>query len=320
MTDNKHISLIQRSFSETLNAQEQSQLDAWMAASADNKAMYDEMAQMWSLVDQYPVDLDIDLDKEFAQVKSKIDQKPVVKKAPKLRRLYSILSAAACLLLIAAVWYNMTQETEVTYYAKSDNDKLSLPDGSTILLAAGSEVKYQKDWSDKRALKINGTGYFDIRSNAQKPLVIDGGNSTVTVLGTEFVYASDQDTGYVDLYEGKVKIDYAGKSLIVKADTTMVSHLLTRGNIQPRKSNVDQYKWCQPAFDFKDEELQKAMQTVANWYGLKVQLSDEIASCPITATFGAQSPAEIFEKIALLYSAKSVQKDTEWKFIGGSCQ
>ena len=119
------------------------------------------------------------------------------------RRWYLRVAAAAAvvLLLISAgyILFNSHSETKPVYavVAKAEivspdrptsyTRNLLLPDGSTIVLKAGSTVKYPDRFTGStREVELRGEAYFDIAHNKAKPFIIHTGTVTTTVLGTAF--------------------------------------------------------------------------------------------------------------------------------------
>lgn len=88
--------------------------------------------------------------------------------------------------------------------------KLSLSDGTHIILNAGSSVKYPVRFikGQTRKVFLKGEAYFDVAEDSENPFVVNVNDINVQVLGTQFnvsYYPEDTEINTV-LVEGSVKI------------------------------------------------------------------------------------------------------------------
>jgi transmembrane sensor len=87
--------------------------------------------------------------------------------------------------------------------------EITLPDGSTVLLNAGSYLKYRNDFNvTNRELSLNGEAYFKVAKNAELPLHVNAGNLNILAVGTEFNIKAYDEEKIIEttLVEGSVKI------------------------------------------------------------------------------------------------------------------
>lgn len=326
MDTNRYISLIQRSLNQQLNTKEQSELDEWRSASKENEELYAEMLKLWQLADEYdePVEADVEADLLKVMTEVKCMDSQASASTAKVRTFNSwktwVLSAAACLLLIIGViGINNGDSNELSYIATLDNELVELPDASTVLLASGSKLTWTEDWSQQRTLELDGTGFFEIQKNNSKPLKIKGRNSNLTVLGTSFVYASSSSGSYIDLYEGKVKIEYAAQTKTIIADNEIQSFRLRDNMIQSQPISKQSYSWCKPQLKFNNKNISEVVRLLSHWYGLKVSLGKSLEKCKLTANLGDTSPETVMERIALLIGAEYSYDGNTHVLAGNGC-
>ncbi|TCK80859.1 FecR family protein [Albibacterium bauzanense] len=94
--------------------------------------------------------------------------------------------------------------------------KLTLEDGSEILLNSGSVIKYPKHFdNNKREVYLEGEAFFKVTHNATKPFIINTGKLKTIVLGTSFNIRAypEIDQIKVTVSTGKVSITATGKTL-----------------------------------------------------------------------------------------------------------
>ena len=88
--------------------------------------------------------------------------------------------------------------------------RLRLPDGTLVVLNAGSRLVYPQDFGvDNREVELSGEGYFEVERNEKLPFHVQTPSLSVRVLGTKFNvrdYPNDEEA-VVSLLEGKVALD-----------------------------------------------------------------------------------------------------------------
>ena len=88
--------------------------------------------------------------------------------------------------------------------------KLTLPDGSTVWLNAGSKMVYSQGFgvSDRR-LAFQGEGYFEVEKNDEMPFLVQTHDVNVTVVGTKFNFRNypEDEEAVVELLEGRVALE-----------------------------------------------------------------------------------------------------------------
>lgn len=72
---------------------------------------------------------------------------------------------------------------------KGSKGSVTLPDGTTAWLNANSMLIYPEQFSDnKRSVKLEGEGYFEVVRNEKAPFFVETDGMIVNVLGTLFVW------------------------------------------------------------------------------------------------------------------------------------
>ncbi len=116
-------------------------------------------------------------------------------------------AAAACFLLAAGYGLYSIEHSNPSVYQqqvatlaqppieKANSGKKSqlvrLPDGSTVVLAPQSQLRYPTDYGQQnRTVYLQGEATFDVAKDAQKPFFVYAGEVVTKVLGTTFVVRS----------------------------------------------------------------------------------------------------------------------------------
>jgi len=87
--------------------------------------------------------------------------------------------------------------------------QLTLPDGTDVLLNAGSAFSYPKFfWGRERHVRFAGEGRFIVTKDISRPFVVETGNMSVKVVGTRFdiMAYNDSDKETVRVLSGKVAV------------------------------------------------------------------------------------------------------------------
>jgi len=93
-------------------------------------------------------------------------------------------------------------------------ESMTLPDGSVVELKDGAQVKV--DFSDaiRTVTLANGTAYFHVAKNPQRPFVVSAGGMAVRAVGTAFTVDLGQKEMTVLVTEGRVRVDAAAEAAV----------------------------------------------------------------------------------------------------------
>lgn len=130
------------------------------------------------------------------------------------RRRPALALAAAAALAVAAlfVWRgaNAPEVARVAVAPAGDTREVALPDGSKILLNAGSEVAVAYR-ADARAVElVRGEAHFTVAKDGRRPFVVRVGGVAVRAVGTAFNVRRQADAVEVLVTEGRVDVQGTG--------------------------------------------------------------------------------------------------------------
>ncbi|WP_129774662.1 FecR family protein [Peristeroidobacter soli] len=152
-------------------------------------------------------------------------RKPEVASPPVRRHWMMALAASLAAVGIAVSLYLARQPERLVADAAVSVSRKTLPDGSTVELAAKSavDVRYTEQ---QRLLELRpgGEAYFDVQPNPQRPFIVSVGDRRVRAVGTAFNVRSAGDRVIVTVDEGTVEIYRAAEPLPkIAADSMRVS-------------------------------------------------------------------------------------------------
>ncbi len=199
------------------------------------------------------------------------------------------------------VFGTVLDETSDTYTytlstPKGGQYQITLPDGTKVWLNADSKLKYPNRFSSsERFVELQGEAYFEVAENKKSPFIVKTDNETVRVLGTHFnvnAYKNEK-ASHVSLFEGSVKVS-VGESFseIIKPGQQSV---VKKGEISVQPADLEEVvAWKNGEFIFNHESLKSAMQKVARWYDLDIEVSSELQDISI---WGSVSRYDNFNKV-----------------------
>ncbi len=207
---------------------------------------------------------------------------------------YKLSLAASFLLIIGlsvmAYMFSSNLPLNQMYVISSgirNMESVTLPDGTTVQLGAGSKLTYPERFYGKtREVTLHGQAFFDVAHNEKKPFIVHTPQMDLTVLGTAFeLFSYDvENTIEIILLKGKVKANIAGdltneaQELFILPDDKIVFDKHTR-SICKETVNADKYtSWRKNGIlCFENEKLSMIIPRLEQWYGRHIICQKDIA-------------------------------------------
>jgi transmembrane sensor len=208
---------------------------------------------------------------------------------PLLRRLtpwkYVTAIAAAVALILAALWWLQGGEypvAETVVTQAGEQEKVELPDGSTVTLNALSSLGYSSEkWPSNRYVVLEGEGYFKAKKG--RHFTVQTKQGQVQIVGTIFnVYARDAELE-VKCTQGTVQVinpEATERVLLKKGEQVSVLN----GRMQKRRGLAFYPAWYKGESTFREAPLQKVLDEMGRQYGLVV-LADSMGERSFSGKF-----------------------------------
>lgn len=213
-----------------LSGEEQAELDAWLATSANRRAAYERATGLWRDLDTLA-----DLCAESQEVRrpAPAELTPVVK----------VAAIAACLMVmlsLAAVFVSQPgpEQTPARYVtAIGDQRTIALSDGSSIVLNTNSDLEVLFD-DRVRLIKLHrGEAYFEVAKDPMRRFRVDAGDNAVVAVGTAFVVRRKVGALDVAVTHGVVELQQAVPRL--PEDNSVEQTFETAGEVQAADIQTD---------------------------------------------------------------------------------
>lgn len=297
---------------------------SWIADSDENRVHFESLKSVWELT-AFEMPENIDVESALDKVNLRIDEieaekatevAPTVKLSwyQKNYKYVSGVAAAVVVALIVSFFVAKPFNNKITL-ASSDFDlgtPCVLPDGSSIVFGAESELTYKKSFGKTlRQIDFEGVASFDVAKDADKPFIIRCDNMQVEVLGTSFLLNAENQV--LDLYSGKVKmssIDKKGNEISSIEVLPGERGVLNGTNELVLVSAMDVKKdelMKNHELVFNDETLRVIIETVEYIYSVNINLAEAQAERKITVRFTDDSINDVLETIAAVANLELVK-------------
>ncbi len=298
-----------------ISDEEQKDLDLWLNESEDNKSDFETYKKIWDLTSHVNKEYDVEdaLNKVNDRIASMESDNIFVKKQNWFERNKSHIMSAAAVLVVAFVMsiIMLSKDKTITYLAEDSNQKIDLPDGSTIILSKDASIAYNKKFNSKeRTVDFSGHAHFDIASNPDKPFIIKANNMIVEVLGTEFdIEANEESDNYtVNLFSGKVKmysIDDNGNQqeqiILLPGERGIYNNNTHRIERKYQSSSNDYVSSENEVLDFNNVTLVSVVEALSKAYDIDIYLDDKYHNLRLTARFENETLESIFNTMSAIY-------------------
>ncbi|MCW5898393.1 MAG: FecR domain-containing protein [Flavobacteriales bacterium] len=229
------------------------------------------------------------------------------------------LAAAAVVagLVFAARWF--LQPKAVEHVAQAEAVELLLADNSRGVLSPGSRM--EERMGKRRAIRLEGEAYFEVRRDEQRPFTVEAGDLLVTVLGTAFEVSAYDTSEFVQVRvrSGRVRVEAGVETLELGAGEharfNKERHFLERRPAPPAEV------WGLRVLQFEGATLRQVADQLQRIYKVRISLRhDGIARCTLTAEFDDETIDTILGLIADTFSLQVERApDGSYTLDGDGC-
>ncbi len=310
--DERIYNIVAKKVSGEISAEENRELEAWIAEDTRNRQDYEEMKRLWEDTDDVLQQPTVDTHAAWQKVMAATiaSEKPVQK--PKTVAFPAwgkyALSAAAILLVALLVWKPFAQEM-ITVVADNGNKEIVLPDNSVVTLRQGSSLHYPKTFSKtERHVALTGEAFFDVERNEQSPFTIDAAAAVVTVLGTSFNVDCANDAATVTVTTGKVRMASSkqiAKSVIL---TPGEQGILQKDELTETAADDNYLYWMTGVINFDNKPLHSIVKDLSLRSKTTVEFAGDVPQAvkdqAITINFEKQPLEEMLTELCMIASCR----------------
>ncbi|GGX03406.1 FecR family protein [Aquimarina muelleri] len=186
-----------------------------------------------------------------------------------------------------------------------DHKKITLPDGSIVVLNSGSSISFPKKFDHNiRKVTLTGEAFFDIKRNVNKPFIVNTDHIKIKVLGTSFnikSYADDEKTettlitGEVEVFQNKNK-----KSVLLQPSERATFNINNNNISVDNVNSKNILAWQDGTLIFDKTPLKQVISDLKRNYNIEfVILSDSLFKYKYTGKFDNLTLEEVLELLKL---------------------
>ncbi|MCH7400845.1 FecR family protein [Belliella kenyensis] len=270
---------------------------------------------------------------------SKISKKAHLAKPRKRTLSPSLEVAAAILILIFAGLFLLLKSHDQTstnpipwqtyQTVPSQKSTINLPDGSIVILNAGSSLSHPIDFKgDIRQVTLKGEAFFKVAPDKDKPFIVSCKDFSTQVLGTSFhITTFPEDGAMITVHEGKVLVQQAtnnitgkGSELILYANEAAKSNVELGKLIRKDAKLVESIAWINGEVYMNDMSIGELTEVLARMHGVVFTFeTPTLRDCHISGKLGKMSIRQAMEVISSTMSLEYTIHKRRIHFSGKPC-
>lgn len=159
--------------------------------------------------------------------------------------------------------------------------RITLPDGTSVELNAGSELTYPAYFNGKsRNISLRGEAYFEVTKDKSHPFIVEAGDLTIEVLGTHFnIISYEEDENIITtLLEGAIRVsktqtdDKNEEPVLLKPNQQLVFNK-TNHSLKMKEVNSELYVlWKEGEYYFEGETFANIVKKLERGFGIKITI------------------------------------------------
>ena len=248
---------------------------------------------------------------------------------------YKWLKIAAAVLLVVGIGFlyrvydagkkESAVSIAITFKTKSgERKKITLPDGSTVLLNAQSSLSIGKEFNETcREVVLKGEAYFDVIHNKNKPFKVRTEEFNINVLGTAFNVKAypDEISSEATLIRGIITMDAVngnGGTItlkpsqkvtfyktnpvkdVKKASKPAATHpeITINHYTLIKDSTIVETAWTQNRIEIYDLNFDEIKDVLEKWFNVEIRFTNaEVEKYRFTATFSQESIEQVMSAL-----------------------
>jgi ferric-dicitrate binding protein FerR (iron transport regulator) len=324
--DREH--LILKSLEGIISDEEQRELNAWLAISAENKKLADDMQRIWQIRKKDVSIRDFDSEGELIRLMTSIHAEKASTKVIGMSRAVWLKAAAAFALLVISsfIIYLRFYPQRIVHIASENAVHVLLPDNSSVWLNANSTLAYEKDFNvSHRSIELKGQAFFDVVKNPDKPFIIDAEQARIQVVGTSFdvrAYNTDSHTE-VFVMTGLVKfsgLSVESEPITLKAGETGVLRKMDDLISKKAEDDPNILAWKEKRLSFRKTSLRDVVRTLQRYFRVDISVANEkLLDCRFTSAFNDPTLTEVIDALTISLDLKVIRQNNGYILNGDGC-
>ena len=196
---------------------DQNAFKEWMKANEENRREFEEIEGFWNALEILMNKVHFDSSKGYREFLKFMEQEESEESQKNPLRYF--WHVAASLLIILGFSYliwlvSQPVKQQIAFFElntpNGSHTLLTLTDGTTVWLNAGSKLKYPDKFDkESRVVYLEGEAYFHVKKNPEQPFIVETSEVKVKAFGTTFNVKAYPNEGSIEttLIEGSVVVE-----------------------------------------------------------------------------------------------------------------
>ncbi len=291
-------------------------LKVWLEEDHANRRIFDEENELWqesgikTKLDHFKTDIAwSDISTQLGIGKNRVI--PVVILNKNNFRILIAAASIACLVAIGGLTLWLTERksdkqivvaSTTVCAGEGEKARIFLADSTQVFMNSGSTLKYTTGYNIKeRSVELTGEAFFNVRTNPEKPFVVQLGKMSVSATGTRFNVLSYGNEGRVEttLEEGKIQVSIRGQETIyVKSGQQVVYFKKTNKAIVREVATETYTSWKENKLRFNDTPFEETLRKISRRYNVTFEIRNhDLLELKYTATFIDESIEDVMQML-----------------------
>lgn len=250
-----------------------------------------------TLIEGYKSYKTVDKNKAWEKVNAQISRSGIVQS----NSVFMKIAAVLVIMFVALAGFYMYNSWFISSDLIVSNQKVTedkLLDGTSVVLDQNTTLRVLSD----RNVSLEGRCFFDVVKSPSEPFTVLMQHGKLEVLGTQFVISTEKNKTTVFVHEGKVRVDYNKNSWTLQAGDKLTLENNTSAVLE-NIANIDPLTWKSGQIIFRDESLQRVLQTLALHFNMEIVFensSDRVDNCKINTSFNDFSVDGALKELSLI--------------------
>jgi transmembrane sensor len=296
--------LIIKFFDGEISDSEMILLKSLLEQDSEYRRIFNEENELWQAVSEHVKHNHYNIDKGWMNISSKLglggkSSRSITVLRKNNFRILITAAIIACLIAIGALCFRTVEKvsfkkTAAASITVSTNEgekaHIFLADSTEITLNSGSSLQYNGQYNIKdRKVKFKGEAFFNVRTNPEKPFVVQLDQMSVSATGTRFNIFSfnNEDRVETTLEEGVITVSIKGSKPVKVKSGQQVVYFVKSKEVLVKDVVTDTYtSWRENKLRFNDTPFEEVLRRIARKYNVRFEISNhDLLNLKYTATF-----------------------------------
>lgn len=240
-------------------------------------------------------------------------------KARRQQRRRTVKGVLACSL--AAVlgigswhWQQQRPRWEISLNSRHQPMRQSLPDGSSIVLQAASQLAVRYSASQREVVLRRGEALFDIARDTDRPFSVHTPLGNVTVLGTRFSLRLTEARLLLAVAHGKVRLDDSSSRHVATLRAGEHIWLDAAGRHSDEALQRDPFSWADGTLVFHDATAAEVLRSLAPYQRHDLR-SSGLDHLRLNAVVQLDDVPRFLQRLPEVWPVRWQQAEREWLLL-----